>query len=276
MLARFFVGIYRLVHGRLRLPGAGALLRFAARSIPGLQDFPLPIPGVGTARVDFRDEAAFSLLNFSLGERDNHHALLTLMERALPQGGVVWDVGANVGLVSAYLSRSAKRPSAIHAFEPVPAPRHTLQSLFAENPIVRVHPVGLGARDETLTIQFCPSSSSLNSLKRSLPGGESIAVEIRRGDSFRAQSGLATPHVLKVDVEGFEPEVFTGLAETIASARPAIFYEHIMLTDEQVRALTPPGYTLKFQLENGTLTEDFSRRMEGHNAVLVPPGQTWA
>ena len=276
MLARASVTYYRFVHGRLGLPGAGWLLRRLARLLPSLRNAPRAIAGVGTARLDLRDFAAYSLLNFSLGEPDNHQRLLELMERALPPGGVFWDVGANVGLVSAWFARSPKKPAAIHAFEPVPGPRRTLESLFAGHPIVRVHPLGLGATDETLTIQYCPGSSSLNSLRRTLPGGQPVEIQIRRGDALRAELRLPAPHVIKVDVEGFEPEVFAGLSQTIAAAHPVIFYEHIMLSDDQVRALIPPGYTLRFQLEDGTLVADYAQRMQGHNAVLWPPGHALA
>lgn len=276
MLARAAVGTYHFIHGTLGLPGAGWLLRRLARVLPALRAAPLHLSGVGTAQLDLGDLAAYSLLNYGLGEPDNHQHLLALMEQALPAGGVLWDVGANVGLVSAHFARSSKRPAAIHAFEPVPGPHRTLASLFAGHPVVRIHPVGLGARDETVRIQYCPASSSLNSLHRELPGGQPIPIQIRRGDSLRAELGLSAPHVIKVDVEGFEPEVFTGIAETIAEAQPVIFYEHIMLTDEQVRALVPAGYTLRFLLEDGTQVTDLARRMAGHNAVLWPPGHALA
>lgn len=167
---------------------------------------------------------------------------------------------------------NSAHPATIHAFEPVPGPRQTLESLFANHPVVRVHPVGLGAKDERLTIQYCAASSSLNSLRNTLPGSVPVEIQVRRGDALRAELNLPAPHVIKVDVEGFEPEVFAGLAETIAQARPAIFFEHIMLSDEQVRGLIPPGYGLRFQLEDGRLVADYARRMQGHNAVLLPDG----
>lgn len=272
VLARLAVGFYNFVHGTLSLPGAGWFLRRLARVLTGLQAAPLRIAEVGTAQLDLRDFAAYTLLNYSLGEPDNHQRLLELMDEALPPGGVLWDVGANVGLVSAHFARSPKRPAAIHAFEPVPGPLRTVQSLFAGHPIVRVHPLGLGAKNERVTIHYCPHSSSLNSVGRPVPGAVPVEIEIRRGDDLRAELNLPAPHVIKVDVEGFEPEVFAGLEKTIAVAKPAIFYEHIMLTDEQVRALVPAGYTLRFLLEDGRLVEDFALRMQGHNAVLLPPG----
>lgn len=274
MLAWFFVWLYRCVHGRLGLPGSGWLLRRAARVLPELQSFPLEIPGVGTARLDLRDAAAFALVNLSLGETDNHAVLVEAMAKHLPPGGVLWDIGANVGLISAHFARSERGLSAIHAFEPVPGPLRTVQSLFAGHPVVRVHPVGLGAKNERVTIQYCPHSSSLNSVGRALPGAVPVEIEIRRGDDLCAELNLPAPHVIKVDVEGFEPEVFAGLAKTIAEAGPVIFYEHIMLTDEQVRALVPAGYTLRFLLEDGRLVEDFALRIQGHNAVLLPSGSS--
>jgi len=273
MLARFFVWFYRCVHGRLGLPGSGWLLRRAARVLPDLQSFPLEIPGVGTARLDLRDAAAFALVNFSLGETDNHAVLVEAMAKHLPPGGVLWDIGANVGLICAHFARAGRGLSAIHAFEPVPGPLRSLQSLFAGHPVVRVHPLGLGAKSERVTIQYCPHSSSLNSVGRTLPGARPVEIEICRGDDLRAELNLPAPHVIKMDVEGFEPEVFAGLEKTVADTRPVIFYEHIMLSDEQVRALVPAGYTLRFLLEDGRLVEDFARRMQGHNAVLLPPGK---
>jgi hypothetical protein len=74
-----------------------------------------------------------------------------------------------------------------------------------------------------------------------------------------------------VDVEGFEPQVFDGLRETLRERKPVVFFEHIMLTDEQVRALQPDGWTLRFILDDGRLAEDFRERMRGHDAVLLPP-----
>lgn len=276
MLARFFVWLYRCVHGRLAMPGSGWLLRRAARWLPELHSFPLPISGVGTARLDFRDLAAFSLFNFSLGEADNHDGLVQAMARHLPPGGVLWDIGANVGLIAAHFARAEHGLSAIHAFEPVPGPLRTLQSLFTGHSIVQVHPLGLGAKNEQVTIHYCPHSSSLNSVGRPVPGAVPVEIQIRRGDDLRAELNLPAPHVIKMDVEGFEPEVFAGLERTIAESRPAIFYEHIMLTDEQVRALVPSGYTLRFLLEDGRLVEDFALRLQGHNAVLLPPGSQTA
>jgi FkbM family methyltransferase len=271
VLASALVRFYFLVHGRFRLPGAGWLLRRVARVVPGLRAFPLDVPGVGMAEVDFRDEAVFTLLNLGLGELGNHAALISWMERCLAPGAVLWDVGANVGFVSAHFAHPRHRLGAVHAFEPAPGPLRVLDSLFRGHKLVRVHPFGLGARDEELALRVQPGSSAYSSLKRELDHATTVPIRIRRGDEVQRELFLPPPDVIKVDVEGFEPQVFDGLRETLRVRKPVVFFEHIMLTDEQVRALQPDGWTLRFILDDGRLAEDFRERMRGHDAVLLPP-----
>lgn len=230
----------------------------------------MELPGVGTAVLDFRDEAMFALVNLRLGEFGNHGSLLALMERCLPPGAVLWDVGANVGFVSGHFAHPQHRLDAVHAFEPAPGPLRVLESLFRNHPVVRVHPFGLGEQDKRLELHVVPASSSNSSLHHDLENSTRVPITIRRGDEVQRELSLPLPDVLKVDVEGFELQVFAGLRETITAHRPVMFFEHIMLTDAQVRELCPPDGALLFILDDGQLTEDFARRMQGHDAVFVP------
>jgi hypothetical protein len=77
--------------------------------------------------------------------------------------------------------------------------------------------------------------------------------------------------MLKIDVEGHEPEVLIGLHQTIYRYRPAIFFEHIFLSDEVLRGMVPTGYRLSFLLDDGSWTKDFHSRHRGHEAFLEPP-----
>ncbi len=270
MIAQFFLRLYFLVHGTLGLPGAGWLIRRMVRFVPGLRACPMELPGVGTAVLDFRDEAMFALVNLRLGDFGNHGHLLALMERCLPPGAVLWDVGANVGFVSGHFAHPSHRLGAVHAFEPSPGPLRVLETLFQNHPPARVHPFGLGERNEQLVLRATPASSSNSSLHRELKDAVDVPIAIRRGDDVRRELSLPAPDVLKVDVEGFEPQVFAGLRETLAACRPVIFFEHIMLSDEQLRQLRPPDCELLFILDDGRLTEDFALRMQGHDAIFLP------
>src|SRR4051812_2917045 len=97
MIARMLVGFYLWWHGTLHLPGAGWLLRRCVSSVRSLQAFPFEIRRFGTAVLDFRDEAAFGIVNVSLGEIGDNSHLHAWIDKVLPNDGVFWDVGANVG-----------------------------------------------------------------------------------------------------------------------------------------------------------------------------------
>ena len=61
MFAKAFVNFYELVHGRLHLPGAGAVVRKAARYLPALRAYPYTLPGVGATILDSRDISSYGL-----------------------------------------------------------------------------------------------------------------------------------------------------------------------------------------------------------------------
>src|SRR5579872_3023851 len=215
MIAKWLVQLYCLVHGRWHLRGAGVMLRTCARFWPGLQAYPLAVEGAGVAAVDFRDLAAFSLLNGTLGELGDNARLVRCLEAVLKPGNILWDVGANVGFIASYFSHQRFRLSQVHCFEPSPRPAKVLQSLFAGNPLVKVHAFGLGDREQKLALRFSGTDTSVGSLVRDSHAGQPLSVEttvqIRVGDAVRQEMKLPPPDVIKVDVEGFEASVFNGL-----------------------------------------------------------------
>jgi FkbM family methyltransferase len=270
LISRAAVGFYQFWHGRLRLPGAGWLLRRLAHCRPGLQRHPFRVPDVGTALLDFRDAGAYGMVNAVAGELENDRAVVAMFSELLKPGAVYWDVGANVGYLAQQLARPPFKLGAIELFEPNPTALLTLQSLFAGHRFATVHPVALGARNETLVLKVAPRGTPEGSLVREVAGGVPVSIPVRRGDDYRAEKSLPPPDFIKIDVEGFEPQVIEGLADTIRAHRPLILIEHIWLNDEEVRALLPHGYEIVFQLDDGTRTREFSRRRFGANALLVP------
>jgi FkbM family methyltransferase len=270
MVSDLLVGFYRLVHGRLHLPGAGWLLRRLAQFLPRLQAYPLLVPGVGVATVDFREIEPYGMLNFLLGDLQRDANLHRCLEKALQPGDVFWDIGANIGIVSGHFAHPRFQLSSLHAFEPNPSPLKTLQSLFSAHARCRVYPFGLGDKDQMITLHLPSSGSCTGSMARDLREGKQIQVQIRRGDTMRRELRLPAPQVIKIDVEGFEPSVFAGLTETIAELRPILFFEHIFLSDDQIRDLIPREYALFFIQDDGSITTDFSERRQGHDALAAP------
>lgn len=273
-MARILVEFWIVWGGRFGLPGVGALLRFCAKFLPQLRAYPFGVPGVGVAYLDFRDTAAFGMVKiFRLNQFDNDRALFRCLEHILQPGAVFWDVGANVGFVSGYFANRRFQLKSIEAFEPNPRMNAALGKLFADCAKVRVHACGLGDKDDTIQMSVFESDSLVGSMSRALPGAKTIDVRVVRGDSLVNERRAIPPDLIKIDVEGFEPKVFRGLAHTIVEHAPIIVFEHIWLTDEQILALVPADYSLSFLQDNGVIETDIGRRRGGHDAILIPPGK---
>lgn len=270
MISAALIRLYGFVHGKLHLPGAGWLIR-RFDWLPGLQSYPLKVDGVGVARLDFRDGAAFSMLNLTLGDFSHDLYLFRTLEKILNPGDILWDVGANVGTVSSYFAHPRFQLSELHSFEPNPTPLNTLRSLLTNHPSAKVHPFGLGNKDETVSMDVSSGETSCTgTIKRDLDQEKSIQIHIRNGDNFRDEFKLGCPNVIKIDVEGFEPDVFAGIGGTIAQCRPVIIFEHIWLSDDQVKNIIPENYLLAFIHDDGVISKEYDNRRKGHDAILLP------
>jgi FkbM family methyltransferase len=151
--------------------------------------------------------------------------------RLVSEGDIVLDIGANLGLVTMHLASLVGPYGHVHAFEPNPRLVDRLkQVLIANNASnVTLHPVALGACDGELPL-FVPdenagAASLVTSGHSSVPGTMvrvPVTTLTAKSDAWR---GLHV-RLIKIDVEGYEPEVLRGAAEFLASSRPdAIIFE---------------------------------------------------
>lgn len=125
------------------------------------------------------------------------------------------DVGANAG--SYTLLAAAAGATSIHAYEPSTDARAWLRRNVDVNGLVNivcVHSCALGEAEGV--VKFSDNSSS--AVSRVLASGECISgtreVQVRTLDEF-APHGTQRPWLLKVDVEGYEPNVLEGGLEAL-------------------------------------------------------------
>jgi FkbM family methyltransferase len=140
----------------------------------------------------------------------------------LPERGVLWDVGANVGIHA--LTVRALRPQVeVVAFEPVPITLARLVQHVSDNGLeLKIMPVALGNE-----AGYLPMSTRLygNSGIASLspwPKSEyhtTLTVRVERGDVLVEKGVIPAPNMIKVDVEGFELQAFEGLARILSDPR---------------------------------------------------------
>ncbi len=272
LVAHFIIGFYRLWHGRLHLKGAGGLIRWAAPYTHGLQKFPLNLPEGQTVTVDFRDPAAFFWLNHLMGDRFQEDGLLDAIQSLANADAVIWDVGANSGVLSYRLAVWARNQRIrLHSFEPNPTVFSMACAALAPFPAVHVHNCALSDSNTVLTLNIPREGSACASLEAAATEpNRRVDVRCQRGDSLAEEDGIPMPDIIKIDTEGHELKVIAGLPKIIAEKKPLIFFENLSLTDEAILANTPAGYELySVGNENGELRPGIHRTL-GHNCLFAP------
>jgi FkbM family methyltransferase len=155
--------------------------------------------------------------------------------------GSAFDVGAHIGNHALYLA--AVCGFRVHAWEPHEASRLQLEANLALNPDldITVHPWAAGDADTTgrftsgMWLEFDPTRDG-DALK--LGRGD---VPVHRIDDHLDVDDLV---VVKVDVEGMEPDALAGMAGHLARCRPVVYSETHTRTSGRRTAtvLGPLGY----------------------------------
>lgn len=127
------------------------------------------------------------------------------------QHAVALDIGGHVGFWSMWLAQAFGQ---VHAFEPTP--EHA--ACFERNvrdANVTLHRCAMGAAEGLSGL----SVDAENSGKSCLSDGASVPVKTVDGFGFEGVG------LIKIDVEGYEPEVLEGARETIARCKPLVVFE---------------------------------------------------
>ena len=142
----------------------------------------------------------------------------------------VLDIGANIGMTAIALSQICPR-GRIAAIEPLPRTFQYLQRNVAKAAFsnIKIFNFALGSNEGPVLMQGHPSNfaSSFIADNYKIPNSDHFAekVMVRRLDAAFSELSLDRLDFMKVDVEGFELEVFEGAKETLATYKPIVFLE---------------------------------------------------
>lgn len=167
----------------------------------------------------------------------------------------VLDVGANKGQFSLAV-RSLFPGTIIHAFEPLPAAADTYARVFADDPLVHLHRVAIGAERARVPFYVTDRADSSSLLR---PGaGQEAAFGVVQTSEIEVDvvpladvvdlSTLPRPLMLKIDVQGAELQVLRGIADlgsidvVYVEASFVELYEGQALFDEVRDHLTAHGF----------------------------------
>lgn len=174
--------------------------------------------------------------------KDDGHILNSVLERLRPSD-VFWDVGANLGFYTILLARHLSSGSVI-AFEPEPRCLGMLASNIALNDLknVQVMPVALADKEGEMGMTSGEDDVlSGTSRLADTAATATVSIPVITGDLVRARNKLPVPQAVKIDVEGWEEEVISGLKNTLQEPQchTILFEVHFKLLEARGRKLAP-------------------------------------
>jgi len=142
--------------------------------------------------------------------------------------GTILDIGANVGTHSIAFARNFKQ---VHAFEPNEKLWRAFERNKSINGITNVwlHKMGLGAARGSVPFYSIAKDNlglgtALPVEQYDLPLQQIGTINIEVGDQVvRRQIGEV--NAMKIDVQGFEPQVLEGLKDTLRNFQPILWVE---------------------------------------------------
>ena len=143
----------------------------------------------------------------------------------LSPGMTFVDVGANVGYYTAMAS-SIVGGGRVIAYEPNPWAFDRLNAWIAANQAKNITTVcaALGSREGSMAADFGNSDSDNHTaslVTAPVPNGKSEEniIDVRTLDAEAKRMGIRRIDVMKIDVDGYETEVFNGASELLAEGR---------------------------------------------------------
>jgi FkbM family methyltransferase len=151
---------------------------------------------------------------------------LDVMRAALAPGGVVFDVGANIGTHAVALARHVGPSGLVFAFEPQRVVHGILQTNVTLNGLTAVHPVHAAVGKEPgqiLVPDFVYANAGNYGSIAMTPAEHGWPVRMTTLDEY---VWVPRCDLVKIDVEGMEPDVLDGAHAFLDRFRPVLYVEN--------------------------------------------------
>jgi FkbM family methyltransferase len=195
-------------------------------------------------------------------------------------GDVFFDVGANFGHYTSLASGVVGNTGRVYAFEPSPKANQTIEDMIALSKVDNITLVkaALGKEKGTVTL-YMPNTDGLHSpsIMKSDDDFKPIEIPVISLDDYATEQNIQTVKLMKIDVEGYEPNVLDGMTRLLAERRVQnVFCEFNSWWLEQ------NGYTSKmlydrfiragFKVHKQT---DLQENLIGHKGVTFSLQDIW-
>jgi FkbM family methyltransferase len=169
------------------------------------------VVGHGSEKIHIPILRRYTMYKKGINLRLRH--MLTRYDVGDINGALVLDIGAHIGEFAMAASPYAKK---ILCFEPDPVARAALIKNVSNLGNVVVLPIALSNETGVSTFHIATTYADSSLFKPSDVPSNSIQVKTKRLDDLGIDFSGYTRSVLKMDAEGFEPEVLQGGKNTLA------------------------------------------------------------
>lgn len=230
-------------------------------------DFTIAHPWVEGARVKLN---SYRHKGYWFYRRERELESMELFAALIGPGDHVVEVGGHIGFITGHFARLAADHGRVTVFEPgsnnLPYIRHNIAALRAVPQLaaIELKEKAVGPEAGVATLYEDDLTGQNNSLIRNFDGlagnarNAHVAVEVkaREVELVAIDDELAAARIdfIKIDVEGFELGVLTGMARTLADKRPLVMVEVQASRSEILDLFEVAGYRL-FNEQRREVTE---------------------
>ena len=203
--------------------GRAFIIRLLSKFNHKLNDFKFYLFENYPIHINLSDDTA---INLFLNKGLKHElGLSKLLLNIVNENIVFWDIGSNYGFYP-YLLSNKTSCNKIYCFEPNPKTFNLLSKTCSNLQGVNCFNYGIGKSYSKLDFYYCDHRSDLGSFSKNANylNVKKKKIEIKSID-FSLES-IELPHIIKIDVEGFEIEVLKGFKK-LNKVKPVVILEWI-------------------------------------------------
>lgn len=149
-----------------------------------------------------------------------------VMDTYLRKGSVFVDIGANIGYETLWGAKRVGQNGKVFSFEPVPYIASQLSESVAHNKFTNVTLIQKGVSDVMgkVSIFLNNKDAGSSSILNNQPNTKEITIETITLDE--ALKDITKIDLIKIDVEGYEPQVIYGAATILKKFTPPLVFEY--------------------------------------------------
>ena len=205
---------------------------------------------------------------------------LDVLLQLITESTVVYDIGSNIGYHASAFASVSKH---VYCFEANPQHYKLLRMNMQEEPRCTLFNLAVSNATGKILVEEIDVTAIGNYGMARVGTSSGVEVSMTSIDDLVKSGKILPPGLIKIDVEGHEPGVFQGAAETIKTYKPLIYFEAQESENipEIYNMLNSLGYSMGWCVVRNYNPANFNSNTENHfgndaifSIIAFPPGST--